>query len=148
MNQKKVNLFQYNTKLNRWIVISISSLFFGCQTDQNISGNYYSCSMGEYTEVYFKQDSMRVASKSEWVKLTEWRKIDIKNDTLYFESFGEWRDKWKAEISYVGMNKIEMYVIENKDTVILYPLSEDPNFENLDEFWNGFNNRQNSNNCE
>jgi hypothetical protein len=135
-------------KLNLWKIILILALFFGCQSDRNLNGNYYSCSMGEYTEVYFKQDSMRVASKNKWVQLSEWRKIKIKNDTLYFESFGEWRDNWKAKIRYIGMNKFELHVFENNDRVDLNPINENLNFENLDEFWNGFNNRLKSKNCE
>ncbi|WP_298903467.1 hypothetical protein [uncultured Psychroserpens sp.] len=135
-------------KLNLWKIILILALSFGCQSDQNLNGNYFSCSMGEYTEVYFKQDSMRVTLKNEWVQLSEWRKIEIKNDTLYFESFGEWSENRKARIRYIGINKIELHVFENNDRVDLKPINENLNFENLDEFWNGFNNRLKSKKCE
>ena len=91
---------------------------------------------------------MRVASENEWVKLSEWRKIEIKNDTLHFETFGEWREKSKAEINYIRKNKIELRILESGETRNLETISESLKFENLNEFWNGFKNRQNVINCE
>jgi hypothetical protein len=135
-------------KLKFWNIILILALFSSCKIDRTIDGNYSSCYNGEYSEVYFKQDSMRVASEDEWVKLSEWRKIEIKNDTLYFDSFGEWRDDWKAKIEFNGINKIELHVIQNNAKHDLEPIKKDLNFENLDEFWNGFNKRMKSKNCE
>jgi len=129
-----------------WYIIL--ALFFGCKNDQNLDGNYSMCHNEEYAEVYFKNDSMRIASNNEWVKLSEWRKIEIKNDTLYFESFGEWRDNWKAEIRYVGKNKIELHNLITDVKLDLESINQNLNFEKPIEFWNGFNNRKNSKNCE
>ncbi len=103
---------------------------------------------GEYSEVYFKQDSMRVASESEWVKLSEWRKIEIVKDTLYFETFGEWRDNSKAEIKYVGLNKIELRILETDNKLELKPISENLNFDKSNEFWDGFKSRMNNKKCK
>lgn len=75
-------------------------------------------------------------------------KIEIKNDTLYFKTFGEFKDNATAEIKYAGMNKIELRILETDDRLDLEPINENLNFENPKEFWNGFNNRQNSMNCE
>lgn len=135
-------------KLKLWNTILILALFFGCQNDRNLNGNYSMCHNGEYLEIYFKEDSMRVASENEWVKLSEWRKIEIKNDTIHFETFGEWREKSTAEINYIGVNKIELRILESSETRNLELIKDNLKFENPKEFWNGFYKRQNSKNCE
>ena len=131
-------------KLKLWNIILILALFFGCQNDRNLNGNYSICHNGEYLEIYFKQDSMRVASENVWVKLSEWRKIEITNDTLHFETFGEWREKSKAEVNYIGMNNFELRILETDERRNLEPIYENKNFENHKELWNGFNNLQNT----
>ena len=106
------------------------------------------CNNGEYSEVYFKKDSMRVASENEWVKLSEWRKVEIKNDTLYFQSFGEWRDDWKAEIKYIEKNKTELHNLITDVKLDLERINGTLNFEQTNEFWKGFKNRQEIRNCK
>ncbi|WP_074405967.1 hypothetical protein [Aquimarina megaterium] len=135
-------------KLKLWNIILIITLLFGCQIEQKLDGNYSMCNGGEYSEVYFKKDSMRVASENEWVKLSEWRKIEIKNDTLHFKSFGEWRDDWKAEIKYIGKNKTELHNLTTDVKLNLKRINENLNFENPKEFWEKFRDRQNSGNCK
>lgn len=135
-------------KLKLWNIILIFTLLFGCQNEQRLDGNYSMCNDGEYSEVYFKKDSMRVASKNEWVKLSEWRKVEIKNDTLYFQSFGEWKDDWKAKIIYKGNNKAELHNLITGIKFNLERVNENLNFENPEEFWNEFINRQKSKGCE
>ena len=71
-------------------------IFFSCENNKNIEGNYSVRKYDEYIEMYFKNDSMRVTADDEWIKLSEWQKIEIKKDTLYFEMFGEWRYPTKA----------------------------------------------------
>ena len=85
-------------KLKLWNIILILIFIFGCQNDQNLNGNYFVSSNGEYTEVYFKRNSMRVASEINGRKLSEWNNIEIIKDTLYIESVDEWKHKWKARI--------------------------------------------------
>ena len=123
-------------------------IVFGCQNDRNLQGNYFVCDNGEYSEVYFKKDSMSMASDSEWISLSEWRKIEIKNDTLYFDSFGELRESWRAEIKYVGRDRIEMRILESNKELNLEPIYENLNFEKPKELWDGFINRLNSNECK
>ena len=135
-------------KLKFWNAILILVLFSSCQDRPNLDGNYSMCSNGEYTEVYFKQDSMRVASENEWVKLSKWKKIEIKNDTLHFETYGEWRKKRKAEIIFIGKNKIELRILEFNEILNLERINGNLSLDNSVEFWNGFNNRWNSNNCK
>ncbi|WP_106793863.1 hypothetical protein [Aquimarina sp. Aq78] len=135
-------------KLQSILYILILGTFFGCQNDQNIQGNYSVCENGEYTEVYFKKDSMRIAADNDWVKLSKWRKIEIKNDTLYFETFGEWRDSLKAEIKYAGMNTIELRILKSGENLNLIHIDENINFEKPKEFWSGFHNRQHLKNCK
>ncbi|WP_299438247.1 hypothetical protein [uncultured Aquimarina sp.] len=135
-------------KLKLWNITLITTLLFGCQNEQKLNGNYSMCNNGEYTEVYFKKDSMRVASENEWVKLSEWRKIEIANDTLYFQSFGEWKDNWKAEIKLIGNNKAELHNVITDLRFNLERINVNLNFKNPKEFWGKFRNRQNSENCK
>jgi hypothetical protein len=123
-------------------------VFFGCYNYRNLDGNYSTCENGEYIEVYFKNDSMRIASDNDWIKLSEWRKIEIKSDTLYFETFGEWKDSLKAEIKYVGVNRTELHILASDIILDLEPIDENLNLDKPKDFWNGFNNRQNSKNCD
>ena len=134
-------------KLKPWNIILSLLLFLSCKIERNLNGNYSMCNNGEYSEVYFKKDSMRVASDSKWVKLTKWRKFEINNDTLYFTSFGEFKENWKAKINYVGFNKIELHNLLTDKKFELEPINRNLNFENLNRFWTGFNKRQKSNHC-
>lgn len=129
-------------------LILILVLFISCQSDQNLVGYYKMCLSGDYGEVYFKKDSMRFASDNEWVKLSDWKKIRIENDTLYFETFGEWRNSESAKITFHGGDEIELRILENNVNINLIRFDENPNFENLEEFWNGFHTRQDNQNCE
>lgn len=129
------------------IYLFLLILFIGCQNSHNIEGNYSLCNKGSYMEVYFKKDSMRVASENDWVKLSNWRKIKFKNDTLHFETFGEWRDSSKAILKYVETNKVKYKNLRTGDVLFLYPFNDKLNFNNPEKFWKGFYKR-NNNNCE
>ncbi|UOY07781.1 hypothetical protein L0P88_04325 [Muricauda sp. SCSIO 64092] len=91
---------------------------------------------------------MRIAKDDEWVKLSEWKKIEIKNDTLHFETFGEWKDSSKVLIKYTERNKIRLLNLDNSEGILLEPIEDYIDFENPEEFWNGFNNRQKIKNCK
>ena len=91
---------------------------------------------------------MRVAADNEWVMLSEWRKIEIVNDTLYFETFGEYREPWKAQIEYFGINKIKLKVLESKNIINLNRIDKRLNFEETNTFWNGFHKRKDQANCK
>ena len=135
-------------KLNLYIFILTITSLFSCQNEQKIDGFYSICSDGEYAEIYFKKDSMRIASQNEWILLSEWRKIEITDDTLYFESFGEWRDDWKAQIRFISKNKTELHNLTNNVKINLERFDENLIFENPNEFWEKFKKRQRSKNCE
>jgi hypothetical protein len=98
-------------------------------------------------EVYFKKDFMRMASMDSWVKLAEWRRIEIKNDTLHFETFGEYRDSSKAEIKYLEKNIIQLEFFETNETLNLEPINNHLNFDNSKKFWEEFHNRLISMKC-
>jgi hypothetical protein len=140
-------------KLKLFIAILISSLLFSCQNENKLNGNYSICIDGQYAEVYFKKDSMRMASNNEWVRLSEWRKIEILNDTLYFETFGEWRDNAKAKIEYNGRNEIKLKFpkdMEDKQFGItqgLERIKSDFDIEESEEFWTEFNIRKSLTEC-
>lgn len=135
-------------KLKFWNITLIIILLFSCKNEHKLDGNYSICNNGEYTEVYFKNDSMRVASENEWVKLSEWRKIEIINDTLYFKSFGDWKDNWKAEIKFIDKNKTELHNLTTDVRLNLERINENLNFKNEKEFWGKFRARQDSGNCK
>ncbi len=135
-------------KLKLWNIILIFTLLFGCQNEQKLNGFYSVCNNGEYTEVYFKRNSMRVASEIEGRKLSEWRKIEIKKDTIYFESFDEWKHNWKVKIISIGTNEAELHNLNTDVKLNLERINGNLNFENHNEFWNGFSHRQKSRNCE
>lgn len=135
-------------KINLGILFLIIQLLFSCKNESNLNGNYSICFNGEYSEAYFKQDSMRVASESEWIKLSEWRKIEIKGDTINFETFGEWRDNRKAILRYTENSMIEFLILETDEKLKLIPINDDLNFYETDEFWNQFTRRRISFNCK
>lgn len=129
------------------IYILILGLLFGCTKNRTLSGNYCFCKYGGYVEIYFKGDSMRVASNDEWIKLSKWKKIEIKNDTLYFETFGEWRYSTKAKIKYLENSKVELCFLDSDKNLNLKPIDQNLKIENSEKFWNGFKNRFNIKNC-
>ncbi|WP_375238094.1 hypothetical protein [Aurantibacter sp.] len=136
-------------KLKFWNIIFIAIIMFSCQNEQKRDGYYAICYNGKYTEVYFKKNSMmRVASENELRTLSEWEKIEIKKDTLYFKSFDEWKHKWKAKIYYLRDNDIELHNLNTDMKFSLEQIHESLDFENLKEFWNGFSNRQKIRNCK
>ena len=122
--------------------------FISCQKKNPIEGNFSTCLNGEYGEVYFKKDSMRVASDFNSDYLSEWRKFEAKDDTLQFETFGEWRQTTKAEIKYIGVNKIKLKFLKDNENTYLKKFDENLNFKNINEFWSKYNNRKNSSNCK
>lgn len=91
---------------------------------------------------------MRIASENELVKLSDWKKIEIKNDTLHFETFGEWKDDLKAKIKYVGMNKTELRILESDVILELGRINGKLRFKDSTEFWSEFKNRMNYKKCE
>ncbi len=113
-----------------------------CQKKRNLDGNYFTCQNGEYTEVYFKNDSMRIASDNDWIKLSEWRKIDVKYDSLFFTTFGEWKNFSKAKIKYLEGNKIQLWIFETGENIYLKPINEKLNFKIKKDFWYGFHDRK------
>tara|TARA_R110002050_G_scaffold299374_2_gene464760 strand:+ start:368 stop:778 length:411 start_codon:yes stop_codon:yes gene_type:complete len=131
-----------------WYLVLVLILLFSCQNERNLDGNYGICYNGEYAEAYFKKDSMRFASNSEWVKLSEWRKIEIKSDTLHFETFGEWRDSATAKVKFIGSHQIELKILETDINLNLKSFDEKPYFEEPKKFWIGFHTRMNTKKCE
>ena len=127
---------------NRWILGLFLPLLLACDNDRTIEGNYWICREGIYGEVYFKKDVMRAASEDEWAQLSEWRTIKVENDTLHYETFGEWRDSLKARLTYLPSNRIELSVIDDGYSVILEPIHEHLNWADSTAFWSGFNHRK------
>lgn len=129
-------------------LIFIIILLFSCNKEKTIQGNYFGCNNGEYIEIYFNKDSMRIASNNKWIRLSKWRKIDIKNDTLYFDTFGEWRIPSIAKIKFIEMNKIQLKFSNKDKTIVLTPINQNLKFRSSEEFWNGFYDRKKSKNCK
>ena len=120
-------------------------LLISCQHNTTIQKNYFVTKNGGYFEVYFRKDSMRIASENYWIQLSKWRKIAIKNDTLYFEAFGEWNNATKAFIKQEGDNTIVLHFLDSSSNLTLLPLKENIIFENEKGFWKGFQTRKKRN---
>ena len=91
---------------------------------------------------------MRVASEIDERKLSEWKKIEIKEDTLYFESFDTWKHNWKAKILNLEENKAELHNLNTDVKMSLERINGNIDFENQRVFWNEFQNRRKNRNCE
>jgi hypothetical protein len=79
----------------------------GCKSERKLNGNYSTCHNGLYAELYIENDSMKSATSMSWI--SNWRKFEIKKDTLYHLYFGEWADSTKAKVNYIGKDGFELY---------------------------------------
>ena len=131
----------------------ILSIFFGFQSEPKMDGNYYICEVCYY-EIYIKNNSIRAAWDTNGNDLTEWQKMKIKNDTLYFKQFGHLIDSIKGKMEYIGNDRMEFhYIIGSGEysfegVSTLYRIDRELNIKSTKEFWNEFKKRQNSANCE
>lgn len=84
---------------------------------------------------------MQSATSMNW--LSNWRKFEIKNDTIYHLSFGERADKTKAKVSYRGKNEFELYYPKDSITHTFKKINLiiDDNLT-YQEFWDGFYQRK------
>jgi hypothetical protein len=138
----------------KYIFLLILLISLGCKNNMGMDGNYYLCENGYYSEVYIKNDSVRAAWDTNGNDLSEWQKMKIRNDTLYFEQFGHLRDSIKGTIKYLEKDKSEFhyfigsgkYSFEEKG--ILNRINGNLNFESEEEFWLEFKKRQSSADCE
>ena len=137
----------------KYILILILTISFGCQNEPKMDGNYYVCETGYY-EIYIRNDSIRAASDTNGDDLTEWQKMDIENDTLYFIQFGQLIDSVKGKMKYVGNDKMKFnYIIgSGKYSFVgvstLNRIDDKLNFKSIKEFWVEFKKRQNLADCE
>lgn len=113
----------------------------------DLEGNYSSCNDEYYTEVYFKNGSIRFANDNEWIRLSEWKKYKFENDSLYFESVGEHRDAVAARILKVN-NSLEFYTNLNDDKITFNPINENLELEDTEKFWINFSKRKEAANCK
>ncbi len=141
-------MVDFKNYIHKTIYLLLSLFVFSCDNDKSIEGNYSVYKYGGYLEIYFKNDSMRVAKNDEWIKLSDWQKIEIKEDTLYFTTYGEWRSPTKAKISKGENNVIELQFLDNYKNLILYPISQNIDFKNQKKFWKEFNKRSKIRNCK
>ncbi|MDC8002969.1 hypothetical protein POV27_02840 [Aureisphaera galaxeae] len=133
--------------IESFIYLLIFSCLLNCQTEQKLEGNYYICEDGYYSEVYFKRDSLRVASESEWVKLSEWRTLIMESDTIIFESFGEWRDTVSMKISENTQAKITVRNLYTGEIHVLNRIPERFSFEDTTKFWKEYALRKQAYGC-
>ena len=90
---------------------------------------------------------MRVSSNFNTDYLSEWKKIEIKDDTLFFETFGEWKQLEKAKIEYQQKGMIKLTFLNHKFSYDLTPIDKKVNFNSHEKFWDGFQERQRESNC-
>jgi len=129
----------------RIIPIILTLAIFGCESDLKISGNYNTCDRGLYGELFFKNDSIRMATSMEFV--SDWRKYEIKNDSFYHYSFGEPEFR-VAKINFLENNRFEL--IYPKDSVrhIFSKMDIDISYDlTYEQFFNEFYKRKEDLNC-
>ena len=80
--------------------------------------------------------------------LSDWRNFEIKNDTFYHTTFGEWADSTKARINYVGKNEFVLnYKMDSvSHTFKKMTIDIDENMT-LENFWNEFYERRKKDDC-
>ena len=121
--------------LKRIINISIISflLFISCESETKLDGTYSTCNNGLYGELYFDNDSIRLATSLDYVSAS--RKYEIKNDSLYHYSFGEPEFR-VAKINFMDNDAFELYY--PKDSVRLSFLKTNFKFDINMDFENFF----------
>ncbi|WP_459212082.1 hypothetical protein [Aquimarina rhabdastrellae] len=129
-------------------ILLIVILFVGCQKNKSLEGNYSTCHKGKYIEIYLKKDAIRIASNDEWIRLSEWRKMEIKNNRIFFDTFGEWKKPTEAEVIYINSNEIELKFINNEGNLKLKLIDENIIIEESKEFWNKFDKRRVFRDCK
>ena len=129
-------------------ILFLTFLFSGCRKYSRLDGYYFYCVEGYYGEVYFKQDSWRIASEDEWTGLSNWKKMTVKNDTLFFESFGEWRTNIEAKITYIDNDNKHLQLTFGDNTYELEHLQGKLNLKDSMAFWEGFEKRRDARRCK
>lgn len=118
----------------------------GCKSEQKLNGNYSICYDGLYAELYFKNDSMQSATSLNWI--SNWRRFEIKNDTLYHLYFGEWADSTKAKINSIRKYGFELYYPKDNITYTFKKIkTEIDEKATYEDFWNEFYKRRMDINC-
>lgn len=80
--------------------------------------------------------------------ISNWRKFEVKNDTLYHIYFGELGGSAKAKISFSGKDGFELYYPKDSVTYTFKKINDKINWNvRYDEFWNTFNNRRINSKC-
>ena len=123
------------------LIIVLILFIFSCESENRLEGSFNACNPEfGYLEMYFKKDSMRIATNDNKISLSKWRKIKFKNDTLYFETFGEWRDSSKAKVNFLENKRIQFIYdyIRVTDTQYFNRMNNKINFDDPILFWNRF----------
>lgn len=131
----------------KYLIITLLLFVFSCIEENKLEGGFSACnSENGYVEMYFKKDSMRIASDNNWVSLSKWRKIEFKNDTLYFETFGEWRDSSKVKVNFLGRKGVQFIYDYSKvlDTQNFSRIKSNIKFNDPILFWNRFKKQKDS----
>ncbi len=128
------------------ILLILSFITIGCESEQKINGNYSTCHNGLYAELFVANDSMRMATSMEFI--SGWRKFEIKKDTLYHLYFGEFPDSTKAKIKHVGNNKFELFYPKDSVRHVFEKMNIEIDSEMTHgEFWSEFNKRRKQVDC-
>ena len=75
--------------------------------------------------------------------ISNWRKFEIKNDTIYHLFFGELADSTKAKIKYLRNDSFELYYPKDDITYTFKKINTKiEENSTVEEFWNGFYKRR------
>ena len=113
----------------------------GCNSEPKLNGNYSTCHNGLYAEFYIENGSIQSATSMSWI--SNKRKFEIKNDTLYHLYFGEFSDSTKAKINYIDKDKFELYYPKDSVTHMLTRITDKIDWiTDYEKFWNEFYERR------
>lgn len=89
---------------------------------------------------------MQSATSLNWI--SNWRRFEIKNDTLYHLYFGEWADSTKAKINSTRKDGFELYYPKDNITYTFKKIkTEIDEKATYEDFWNEFYKRRIDINC-
>jgi hypothetical protein len=133
-------------KVLKTILLILIFTSFGCNSEPKLNGNYSTCHNGLYAELYIENDSIQSATSMDWI--SNKRKFEIKNDTLYHLYFGEFSDSTKAKINYIDKDKFELYYTDDSVTHTLIKITDNIDWiTDYEKFWNEFYERRKELDC-
>lgn len=128
-----------------YIILMVFVLLFSCNTKPKLTGYYSTCDRGLYGELFFKNDSMKMATSMDFI--SGWRKYEIKNDSFYHLSFGESESRI-AKINFINDNTFELIYPKDSSHHIFKKVNAKIDEDvTVEQFFKAFYKRKKNMNC-